>query len=432
MLIDELERFNPWWKTGAVPPERAPAYRRPLFDEAQRFLELRQAVLIWGIRRTGKTTLAHQLIQSLLAKGIAPKAILYFSFDDASFDLGDALEAFQKLVIGKTFEHAGRAYLFLDEVQKVPDWESKLKIYYDLYPNLKFILTGSASISLRRGSGESLAGRVIPLRLDPLPFEEFLTLSGIPVDKVKESPALWKREVVPLFYKHLRQGGFPELAGTMDEEGAKRIIKSMVERVIYKDLQEEFGIRDLALLKALASLALSQPGTLVDFKGIASNLGRDQRTVSSYFELLEYSLLIRFLHNYRGSPLASARKLKKAYPATPSLSHAHSDGAVPLPSLLEAFVVSETGAEFFYRDSFEVDAIIPQGDGVVAIEIKAGAARPGQLKKLANMLGGKVKKAYIVTLEEEGISDAYEDEVEVFPAWRFVLEKPYLQSQARP
>ena len=85
------------------------------------------------------------------------------------------LNEYQNSVLHKTFDNTEKnVYIFLDEIQKLQRWEDKIKIYYDLYPNLKFILSESASVSLRKKSDESLAGRIITIAIEPLNFTEFL------------------------------------------------------------------------------------------------------------------------------------------------------------------------------------------------------------------------------------------------------------------
>lgn len=419
MEIVDFERFNPWWKTGRVREDLLKEYKRQAYFEVSKYLDKRQILLIWGLRRVGKTTLLYQVISDLL-KLADRKSVLYFSFDEAVFDLKEVLESYQKLVLGRTFEEPKeRVYVFLDEIQKVKEWESKLKTYYDLYPNVKFFISGSAAAGLRKRSNESLAGRVLDFMLKPLPFGEFLELNGKDLNKIKERPGLWKRDVLPLFYRYLKYGMFPELAAEEDEEFARKyILNNVIERIIYKDLPEEFEIRDVELLKSIVYLVGKKPGMIVDYAGISKDLGRDQRTVSNYFEYLEFGLLVRFVFNYRGSPVASRRKMKKAYFSTPNIAFAFNPDLGPvLPFLLENLVASETGAEFFYRNAFEVDFVLPDGDMLDAIEVKKDGKDSKQIKKFKAKFAGRVRSAMIVDLESEGAAD----DVPLVPAWKFLL-----------
>ncbi len=419
LSIEDMERFNPWWRTGSVKAEWLKEYKRKPYFEVEKYVEKRQILLIWGLRRVGKTTLLYQIISDILKKA-DKKNVFYFSFDEIAFDIKDVLEGYQKFILNKTFEGTReRIYLFLDEIQKVSDWENKLKTYYDLYPNVKFFISGSASVALRKRSKESIAGRILDFLVRPLPLEEFLEMNGHDLRKIKENPDLWKREIIPLFYRYIKYGMFPELTAVEDEEFARKyILNNVIDRIIYKDLPEEFEIKDVELLKTLVYILGKNPGMIVNYKAIANDLGRDQRTVANYFEYLEFGLLVKFVFNYRGSPLASARKLKKAYFSTPNIAFAFNQNIERvLPAMLENLVASETDARFFYRNGFEVDFIIAENGKLDAIEVKKTEKDVKQIKKLKEKFAGKVRKAIIVDMEKEGETN----DVAIIPAWKFLL-----------
>ncbi|MDG6988719.1 MAG: ATP-binding protein [Nitrososphaerota archaeon] len=416
MESSELARFNPWWTTGKVREALLERFRRKAYYAAEKELERRQATLIWGMRRMGKTVLIYQLIDKLLRSGTSPKSILYFSFDEAPSSIDAVLDAYQRVVLNRAFESsAGRIYIFFDEIQKAEDWEDKVKLHYDLYPNLKFVLTGSASVPLRRRSRESMAGRMLSLLVGPLSFEEFLELSGKAVRDIKMNPRLWDRDLAPLFHRYLRYGSFPELVGEEDEERARNYIREgIVERVIYRDLPSEFGLRDVELLRALFYIVAANPGAITNYREVSKNLGRDQRVVSDYFGYLEYGLLTRSVYNYRGSPVASARKAKKVYLGTPDLALA--SGQENPAKLLENFVLVKTDARFFYRDGFEVDFVLPEGEGLTAVEVKERGTDARQLRLFDRKFDGRVKRKLLVTMERGAVEGA-----EAIPAWEFAL-----------
>ena len=419
MEIEYLEQYNPWWRTGKVKESWLKPYKRTLYSEITKYINKRQIILIQGLRRLGKTTLLFQIIHELL-KDVEPKYILYFSFDEHIFDIKEVLETYQKVILNRTFDDVqSTIYIFLDEVHKVADWEIKLKTYYDIYPRLKFFISGSASLSLRRKSKESLAGRVFDFTLEPLSFEEFLTLSGKEVEKIKRNPQLWKRELIPLLYKYIKFGTFPELVNEEDEEIARRyIINNIIERIIYKDLPEEFRINDMELLKSLIYIIGKNPGMIVNYKELSKELGRDERTISNYFEYLEFGLLTKFVFNYRGSPVASLRKLKRIYFRTPNIIFAYNPNLDNvLPVMLENLVMMVTGAGYFYRNSFEIDFILSENKSLVAIEVKSRHINTKQLRKFIREYGKKVKKSFIVDFESEETID----EFRVIPAWKLAL-----------
>ncbi len=418
--IDTLEQFNPWWKTGNVKDSWLKPYKRHIYSDIEKYIDRRQIILMWGLRRTGKTTIMFQLIQDILAYS-DKKNIFYFSFDEIVFDFKEVLETYQKMVLGNSFDDAeGKIYIFLDEIQKVDDWENKIKVYYDLYPNIKIFISGSASVSLRKKSTESLAGRIMDFHIRLLSFEEFIEMNGRDMDQIRENPDLWKNELIPLFYRYLKYGMFPELHDEMDEEFARKyILNNVIERVIYKDLSDEFDLKDVELLKILVYMVCKKPGMIVNYKEIAQDLGKDYRTIANYFEYLEFGLLVKYVFNYRGSPIASMRKMKKVYLYTPNLAFAFNRNIEPiLPYMLENIVASHTDARFFYRNSFEIDFILPDNDKQDIIEVKKSRRSVKQVKKYQDKFGDRIGRSMIVTFEEEGVVD----NIPVIPVWKFILD----------
>lgn len=418
MQITELERFNHWWRTGQV--KALPPFKRTLYQDLSSYLAMRQILLIRGLRRTGKSTLLYQLIASLLEQN-KPIHLLYFSFDELAFDIKEVLETYQKFILGKPFDQiSDKIYLFLDEIQKVPDWENKLKVYYDLYPHLKIVVSGSAAVSLKKKGRESLAGRIFDFVLEPLSFTEFLAIKGYDLVAVTSNPKLWQRELLSLSYQYLKWGMFPELVLIEDEQIARKyLLESVIDRIIYKDIIEEFKVTDVELLKNLVYILGKTPGMIVNFKQLGNNLGRDERTISNYFEYLEFGLLTRFVFNYRGSPLASRRKSKKVYFSTPNLIFAlNSSLETVLPAMLENIVCTHAKATFFYRNSFEVDFIFPEGRAITkAIEVKSNRQEIKQLLKLRSKFGNNID-SFLLTFEEEG----EEQGIQVIPLWKWLLE----------
>ena len=92
--------------------------------------------------------LAHfQLPLTLLAEGIEPRHILYFTFDDEPGTVQDLLDMYRDSILEDQFPTGTRIYILLDEVQKCDGWAEQVKRNYDLYPNIKFILSPSPQLA---------------------------------------------------------------------------------------------------------------------------------------------------------------------------------------------------------------------------------------------------------------------------------------------
>ena len=99
MTINDIISYNTWWETGSV--NDIPDYKRPLFYELLKYLDERQIIVIYGLRRTGKTTIMYQLIDYLLKDNIKKGNILYFSFDYSNIELRDIIEDYEKYILKK-------------------------------------------------------------------------------------------------------------------------------------------------------------------------------------------------------------------------------------------------------------------------------------------------------------------------------------------
>ena len=417
MDVSDIEKFNDWWITGKVRPALLKNFKREIYNEINKYMENRLMILLYGLRRMGKTTIMYQLIDELLNKTDS-KNILYFSFDDTNYGLDDIMEVYQNNVINKSFNNTGeKIYIFLDEVQKLKDFENKIKIYYDLYPNIKFILSGSASISIRKRSNESLAGRIMSFYIEPLSFVEFLEMNNFNIEEIKHNYNLYKNEIMPMLDIYSKYGSFPELALNRDDDYARKYIKeTVVERIIYKDIVEEFNVNDLTLLRSLINVIANKPGMRLNFRSISENLGKDQRTISNYFEYLQYSFLIKIIYNYRENISITMRKLKKCYPITPNIVFALSDKFNELyPYIMENLVLMKINTDYFYRNNYEVDFIEVYNEKIKAIEIKKTDREMKQLKLFTKKYENV--EPLMVTYNREK-----HDDIDVMPLWKFLLQ----------
>ncbi|MEM3402352.1 MAG: ATP-binding protein [Candidatus Hadarchaeales archaeon] len=425
MKAQELFEFNEWWETGEVPKRQYREYKRYLFPELLKFLPDRQGILLAGLRRVGKTVLLYQMIHHLLNQGVEPKNILYFSFDERGADLRDVLETYRVEVLRGDFQKRERVFIFLDEIHKVEDWESKVKIYYDLNPNLKFFLSGSAALALSKRSKESLAGRVYEFVLKPLTFREFLEMKGV---KVRfEEAELLAGKIQPLFSSFLRKAGFPELLWEEDDEKIRAYVKSaVVERIVYRDIPLEFGSVDIELLEILRDLFLKNPGMFLNIENLARDLGRNKRTIMNYTHYLRFSLLVNLVANLRPGVLATSRKNRRVYPATPALSFASGVEfeEVGRGGAMESLFRCEVGAKYYFRrGSREIDFLLVEGERIIPVEIKSEVSTREISSIVKSLTGLNLNRGLMLTWDKFGSKEIGNRKILIYPLWAFLLFK---------
>jgi predicted AAA+ superfamily ATPase len=361
----------------------------------------------------------YQVIEKLL-ETVDPNKILYFSFDESSVNPKEVLEFYEKKILMKPFEEVGKAFVFFDEIQYVDNWSSVLKQFYDLYPNLKFFVSGSSSLLLSRDAVEKLAGRFFFLKLKPLTFSEFLELKGVRANKMEIFP----RRIEAYFHDYLRKSGFPEIVEWESEARIAEYIKnSVVDRVTLRDVPLIFKTRNITLMDNIVRLILSSPGSIININSLSRIWGESKITISNYLKFLEVSLLIRSLSNFRPSFLSSSRKLKKYYPVTPSLVFSYSKQVFEskIGAVLETYVVNALDAEYYFRTGRKEINVILKDEELLPIEVKEMVNEEDISRFLKLVKYVNARKGVIVCLNQE----IKRENVEVIPAYmvEFVLNR---------
>jgi hypothetical protein len=415
--LERILRQNPWWE-GKEIEAISGLKERPLLEEILKYRDDRQIIAVIGLRRVGKTVLVLQFINRLLRE-VDSRRVLYFSFDEIAGKRPEIIEEVLKVYEEEVLrEELKNVYIFFDEINHIENWQVILKRYYDLNKRIKFVVSGSSSIYLRR-TRESLAGRIYEFELEPLSFGEFLYLRGIEVkDLTIQSPTL-RRELNNYFVR----GGFPEIMDERDFEKARKYVSSVMEKIVFYDIPKVYDVAEPELLREILGLIARRPGSLVEYRKIASALNLSYQTVSKYVGYLERAFLVRMIYNYRGSPIARARKLKKAYLGTPSLALAFmgSEGEVYsiIPELAENLVATHLGAKFFWRKYYEVDFLHDN----VPVEVKYRESPEdidGALEAAKKLNSNRL---VVVTKDLEKKERRGQINVSFTPLWKFLLTK---------
>ena len=227
---------------------------RALLSRLMALMDVDHVLAISGIRRCGKSFLMKQMIDRLMETGVEPQNILFVNLElpalfgrPANKILDEVWNTFQKIK-----NPQGRIFLFLDEVQTLPGWETWIRYQYDLHKSkIKFIITGSNSQLLSSEFATLLSGRVIEKRLFPFSFRERLVHAGIDFTD-NQVRTLQKNRILGIFENMLYEGSMPEIIDLENREIKREIVASYFDTIVYKDIVPRFSVRQSGLLKELA------------------------------------------------------------------------------------------------------------------------------------------------------------------------------------
>jgi predicted AAA+ superfamily ATPase len=375
------------------------------------------------LRRTGKSVLLLQIIKKLLLK-FPPRRIVYFSFDEILGKDPDIIERVVEIYENEILkEELKDVYVFFDEINHLENWQVILKRYYDLKRRIKFFVSGSSSVYLKK-TQESLAGRIYEFNLSPLNFREYLYLKNIEVTDVNLQRIALKRELTKYFFS----GSLPEIIQESDFSKINRYVNSVIDKIIFYDIPKVYEVNQPEVLKMILSFIAQRPGMILEYQKLASSLKVTYQTISKYVEYLEKSFLIRLVYNFRGSPVARARKLKKAYLGSINLSSGFLDSEKEslekLPFLAENLVCLCLEAKWFWKKYTEVDFY----HNNVPIEVKYTEDKPDIKNYILAANALKSRELFVITKDIEVEKEQRGVKIRYLPLWKFLLQEDFCKS----
>lgn len=266
--------------------------RRQLQQIIQERMFQGKAIVLVGARQVGKSTLFHQILESM--EYTASQQVLSLDCDDP--ETRSMLENMNlselRLLVGNN------KIIMVDEAQRVKGIGLTLKMLTDHFPDVQLMATGSSSFLLQGQVNEPLTGRKYEYHLYPLSTQELYGDGGL----VHVKQTLETRLIFGSYPDVLKHTG-----------NTREILMNLSDSYLYQDLLSMEGIRRPVILeKLLVALAL-QIGSEVSYNELAQTVGTDSKTIEKYIGLLERCYIVFRLSALSRNVRTELKKGKKIY-----------------------------------------------------------------------------------------------------------------------
>ena len=348
-------------------------------------------ISILGAKGVGKSTLLRQYLKQHFELG--DHRALYCSADTVDFSMRTLVGLAEEFVM------RGGELLVIDEIHKyhsgTADWSREIKEIYELFPNLKMIVSGSSLLQLREGDAD-LSRRTIKYTMPGLSFREALRFyHGLSfprwsLDDILVHPYdLWqtvtsKCKPVALFKEYLEKGYYPFLLEGEGEYYTK--IEQVVNYIIETELPRicKVDVANVRKLQALIALICSEVPFELNANKIAAALEIGRDTVVEYLKYLGDAKVLNLLYSDK-KKIGKLTKPDKVYLENPNILYALAPTKVDIGTLRETFAIG------CLSESYNVEYGKAQGD--FKVDGKYTFEIGGRSKDFSQIAG--VKDSYI-------------------------------------
>jgi predicted AAA+ superfamily ATPase len=287
--------------------------QRKLYNGISPYLESKEAIVVTGMRRVGKTSLLRFVFEKIKSSN---KLFLDLQnpLNQKYFD-HENYEMVKKNLLFLGIDLSKRAYIFLDEIQLVKSLPSVVKYLMDSC-DIKFFLTGSVSFYLKNFFTESLVGRKYLFELFPLDFSEFLMFKGADIRIPKDPTGITEpmfESVDVLFSEYLNYGGFPEVVMQSSVESKQKYLDDIFSSYFQLEVMRLRDFRKNKVIQELLLLLIQRVGSSLDISKLSSELGISRLTLMDYISFLEGSYFISLLKPFSQNRDIEIRKSPKVY-----------------------------------------------------------------------------------------------------------------------
>ncbi len=403
----------------------------------QEFVGEGRALILFGVRRAGKSYLAYGYLKKMIGSGLDPKETLILNFEDprlSGIDPRGLIKLYEEYL---RLTSAKRPIVVLDEVQSVEGWERFVRYLLEV-KRVKVLVTGSSSKLMGEEYATLLTGRHVSVEVLPLSFREFLRFKGLEIRS--EAEAVKERSRIrALLDEYLEYGGFPEVVLQDSRAVKEELLRTYFRDIVTKDVAMRYNVRRVRKLESLARIYVSNVATVISMRKLSKSLEIGLRTVERFSDYLETARVIRFLKRLSPKVKEVERSRRKVYTIDVGF---HTKAGLPITRnlgrimenviflhLAREYKVNEALFYYLTNDGREIDFVIREDRKIVELIQVTHHLREGDSRQFKREVGSLVRaskelgcqKAVLITMDQEDLLEEKGVKIRVTPMWKWLL-----------
>lgn len=359
--------------------------------------------IIYGMRRCGKSVILTQIMDEIKKAGIKDENIIYINFESLKYDFiktaKDLYNYIESLKINQNIY-----YVFLDEIQKVEDFEKAINSLR-ITNNYSIFITGSNSRMTFLELATDLSGRYVSFRINPLSFKEIVLLTHTK-----------KADYEKLLFDVFKWGALPQRFSFKNSDDLVSYLTSVYDSIILKDVVERLGIKDIASFNKVLQYVLDTEAKEFSRDHVIQFLKKEHHeiandTLYNYLEAFSSTFIMNKVYRYDIHGKNILKTLNKFYVNDLGIKQIKTNNenvnySVSLENIVYNDLINKDYKVFVGKTKKgEIDFIASKNNTFKYIQVCFDLSNEETRKREIDAFTGiESKEKYIITLTKEDFS----------------------------
>lgn len=261
--------------------------------------------IIYGMRRSGKSVILTQIMDEIKSDKVKEENVIYINFESLKYDFIENAKDLCTYIESLT-KNNRKYYVFLDEIQKVDDFEKGINSLR-ITGQYSIFITGSNSRMTLLELSTDLSGRYVSFRIGPLSFKEAVLLTNTKKDQYEK-----------LLFDICKWGSLPQRFLFEDDRNKVNYLSSVYDSIILKDVVERLGIKDISSFNKVLQYILDTEAREFSRDHVIEYLKREHHeiandTLYNYLEALISTFIMNKVYRYDIHGKSILKTLNKYY-----------------------------------------------------------------------------------------------------------------------